>query len=117
VHQTQNLIYPAFIPSLVSILIESKGFDSKICNQFIDLEAFCFFPLSLPNNLQKVIKCADHFAINPYVTVDLSNNQIKNLGCFNEKLNNFVNVRFLDLRNNQVKTHCIFLAAIQDLIF
>lgn len=98
--QIQNWIYPTSIPSLVGL---SMCIISKISNScLLDLDAFCFFPLSLPNNLLKVIKCADHFAVSPYIAVDLSNNHIKNLGCLAEKLNNFGNVRSFDLRNNQV---------------
>ncbi|XP_059472697.1 nuclear RNA export factor 1-like [Neocloeon triangulifer] len=68
-----------------------------------ELEAYCFFPLSIFNNLQKVIKCADHFAVTPFTSLDLSRNKIKIIhGCFQEKLTNFMNLRVLKARDNEL---------------
>jgi hypothetical protein len=69
---------------------------------FAELDAYCFFPLSFPNNLQKVMKCADHFAVTPYASLSLANNHIRHMSCMTEKMTNFLALRSLDLRNNKV---------------
>ncbi|XP_065342286.1 nuclear RNA export factor 1-like [Cloeon dipterum] len=67
-----------------------------------DVDAYCFFPLSSVQNLQKVLKIADQYAVGPYQSLDLSNNQLKYLSALLDNLPNFRNLKSLNLEGNQM---------------